>query len=153
VTDIAPDPSFPGANWNISYANDFALLSVDLGGDTAPYIPLSTHSTSQLEGAAKALNGYPAFIENGAGNCMENSPGWTGDLLFRETGAEMLAATTGLVKTRLDTTGGDSGGPILHLAGGVEFHSAILDGHVASATQWVGGARTSANITFILANP
>lgn len=152
VTEIVPDPSYPGSNWNLSYVNDLAVMSVDLGTDSIEHLPLSTHSTSSLEGSGKALDSYPEWIENGSGNCLQNDP-TSGQLFFRESGADVVAATTGLLKTRLDSAAGASGSGITHTVSGTQFHAGVMDGYVGDATAWTGGARTSANTTFINSNP
>lgn len=154
VDAITPDPSYPGSNHNTSFVNDYAVMSVDLGGDSVSFLPLSTHTTSQLEASTKSMGGFPEWVQTGGGACLWNNPSSGGQLFFRETGGDVVAATAGQLKTRLDTTAGESGAAITHTSGGVQHHAAVDDGFSnGTVPQWSGGARTSANVSFITANP
>lgn len=156
VDEIVADPSYPGANWNLGFANDFAVMSVSsLRGDTIHHLGLSTHTTAQLEASSKASNAYPEWTEGGSGNCVRNQPGIPNieQKFFRESAGDVLNATSTVLRTRLDTSAGASGGSITHTSGGTQFHAAVIDGYYPAITPWSGGARTSANTSFIEANP
>lgn len=155
VVDIVPDPSYPGSNWNLSFANDLAVMSVSLVGQSIVHLPLSTNSTAELEGSNKASNGYPEWTESSGGSCVENDPEGRADRqsFFRQSSGAVVDVTSGQVMTRLDTSVGASGGSITHTDNNIQVHAAVICGYSATPTAWSGGARTSANTSFINSNP
>lgn len=135
---------------------------------------LSQHSDSVLLAQSPAHVGYPKSTVNDATQpiaCVNNdtplgltttwfphngvsTPVSLGVHLQRDPDGEFVGVTNSVLKLRVDSGPGASGGSLMFWSGNIPYHIGVLSGHVPNLTgpAWAGGPKTSTIYDFVVIN-